>query len=65
MWQDVLPQSGYSGLDLCLDDFADQPSSSVLVSTAVPYVNLPKSVPDVTSEKVTLVSSRLLHFQPQ
>lgn len=65
VWQEDLPQSGYSGLDLCLDVFADQPSGSVLISTAVPYVNLNDSVPNVNSEKVILVSSRLVHFKPQ
>ncbi|KAI4217905.1 MAG: hypothetical protein L6R36_009220 [Xanthoria steineri] len=54
VWQEDLPQSGYSGLDLCLDVFADQPSGSVLISTAVPYVNLNDSVPNVNSEKVIL-----------
>ncbi|KAL8941736.1 MAG: hypothetical protein Q9216_002064 [Gyalolechia sp. 2 TL-2023] len=34
MWREALPQSGFSGLDFCLDDFSDQPFSSVLVSTA-------------------------------
>ncbi|KAL9018352.1 MAG: hypothetical protein Q9185_004321 [Variospora sp. 1 TL-2023] len=54
LWQEVLPQSGYSGLDLCLDDFFDQPSSSVLVSTAVPHVDPSTSDPDVVSESLVL-----------
>ena len=54
-WNSVLSQSGLSGLDVYLDDYADQPSSSVIVGTAidlnVPSVPLPLS----RMEGVTMV----------
>ncbi|KAL8790242.1 MAG: hypothetical protein Q9195_006465 [Heterodermia aff. obscurata] len=47
MWREILPQAGFSGLDLFLDDFVDQPSSSVLVATAAapPSISLSLSAP--------------------
>ena len=54
-WHSVLSQSGFSGLDIDLDDYAEQPSSSVLVGTAVDLTvpSIPPSLPQI--EGVTVV----------
>ena len=35
MWKEVLPRAGFSELDFYLDDYEGQPSSTVIVATAV------------------------------
>ena len=54
-WNSVLSHSGFSGLDVDLDDYAEQPSSSVLVGTAVDLNVLSVPLPLPQIEGVTMV----------
>lgn len=55
MWREILPQAGFSALDFFLDDFVDQPSSSVLVATAASPSAISLSLSSPPQEAVTLV----------
>ena len=55
MWREILPQAGFSGLDFFLDDFVDQPSSSVLVASAASPSDISRSLSSPPQEAVTLV----------
>ena len=55
MWREILPQAGFSGLDFFLDDFVDQPSSSVIVATAASPSAISHSLSSPPREAITLV----------
>ena len=59
MWREILPQAGFSGLDFFLDDFVDQPSSSVLVASATSPSDISRSLSSPPQEAVTLVAANL------
>ena len=55
VWNTVLLQSGFSGLDFYLDDYVGQPSSSVLVSTAVELNIIPRDLESRRIDGLTIV----------
>ncbi|KAL8827122.1 MAG: hypothetical protein Q9191_003380 [Dirinaria sp. TL-2023a] len=55
MWKEALPQAGFSGIDLLLDDFLDHTSSSVLVATAVISVPQPCLLPSIPGQGLTVI----------
>ena len=55
MWREILPQAGFSGLDFFLDDYVDQPSSSVLVATAASPSAISLGLSSPPQETITLV----------
>ena len=54
-WDTILTQSGFSGLDFALDDYAGQPLSTVLVATATELPSLPKTLGFLPSNGITVV----------
>ena len=53
-WNTILLQSGFSGIDFSLDDYLDQPSSTLLISTAIEQT-LPKQLTSHPIDGYTIV----------
>ena len=54
-WKKLLVQAGFSGIDFMLDDFAVQPSSTVIVGTATAACCLPVQVDAPKVDGLTIV----------
>lgn len=54
-WNAIFAQSGFSGLDFFLEDYAEQQSCSVLASTAVESTALSRGLAPLQSRGLTVV----------
>lgn len=54
-WKKLLVQAGFSGIDFMLDDFAAQPSSTVIVGTAIAACGLPVQLDVPKVDGLTIV----------
>lgn len=60
MWKAAFSQAGFSGLDFHLDDYAEHPSATVLVATAIEPSAQILELPVPVVEGLTVVSNPLL-----
>ena len=60
MWNNVLPQSGFRGVDIMLDSFAEYKEAAVIFARTI-EAPVPRTLP--ASKEVTLVNIPLIPFQ--